>query len=55
MAKYVETKKNTYADHLSRLKYKQFRQLARKENRRFDNAPTKLPSELTPIEKLWIP
>ena len=52
---YVESQKNTYADHLSRMRYKQFRQLARKENRTFVKQPTPIPDIIYPMSKIWLP
>ena len=51
---YVESKKNTYADHLSRLRYKEFRALARKERKYFLGKPTPIPDILHPMEQLWL-
>ena len=45
---YIESKRNCYADHLSRLRYRQFRQLARKERRIFAKEPTPIPEILHP-------
>ena len=44
---------NRYSDFLSRLKYKEFRQLARSEGMKFDNKPTEIPEEVWPMEKIW--
>ena len=52
-AKHVPGKLNVYSDYLSRLKYKQFRQLARKENRQFSSTPANIPESLK-MEDLWI-
>ena len=50
-AKHVPGKFNTYSDHLSRLRYKQFWQLAKKENRAFANKCTPIPEEISDIGK----
>ena len=50
--KHVKSENNEYADHLSRLRYKQFRQLAHRRNKLFDNKPTPIPEELWPMSKL---
>ena len=52
-AKHVEGVKNTYSDHLSRMKYGEFRKLARKYKKRFNNKPTAIPEEIWPMEKIW--
>ena len=51
---YVPSKSNTYADYLSRLKYKEFRQLARTQNKKFNKNSTTIPRQLQDIEKLFI-
>ena len=53
-AKHVLGKANTYSDLLSRHKYKQFRTLARKEGKKFDNKPTPIPEEIWPMNKIWL-
>ena len=52
--KHVSGVRNKFADLLSRLKYKQFRSLARKLNKKFTNKPTEIPQELFPIDNLWL-
>ena len=52
-AKYVPSKENEFADLLSRLKYKQFLQLSKKLNKKFDKQATKVPVEMN-MEDLWI-
>ena len=53
-ARHISGKSNTYSDLLSRLKYKQFRQLARKEKKRFNNKPESIPQMIWPMEKIWL-
>ena len=43
---YVKSENNTFADLLSRLKYKQFRIKAREHKSDFNNSPTTLPQEI---------
>ena len=52
--KHVPGNLNTYSDNLSRLKYKQFWQQARKEKRKFNKIPMEIPEILWPMEKLWM-
>ena len=52
--KHVEGKENKMADFLSRLKYKEFRQEARKQKTKFKNYPADIPTELWPIDKIWL-
>ena len=52
---YIESKRNTLADLLSRMKYGQFRKQARIEGKTFNQKPTPIPEILDPIEKLWLP
>ena len=52
--RYIESIKNEFPDLLSRLKYKQFRIRSRKLGRHFNNKCTPIPSEIWPIEKIWI-
>ena len=51
---HVAGKNNIYADWLSRLEYKKFRQHARKIGRSFSNSPTQVSEDLWPMEKLWL-
>ena len=53
--KHVEGKLNTFSDLLSRMKYKQFWQFARKTNKLFNNKPTQIPGMLQDMKQLWIP
>ena len=50
---YVESKANTYADYLSRLKYHEFRAEAKKRGDFFNRNPIEIPECLIPMEKLW--
>ena len=50
--RYVRSSKNCYADLLSRLKYKEFLQLARSEKRVFHKKPTLVPEYLRDIQDL---
>ena len=52
-AKHVEGKMNTFSDCLSRMKYKQFWQHARKMNRDFKNKPEQIPQIIWPMGKIW--
>ena len=52
-AKHIPGKQNLFSDFLSRMKYRQFWQLARKEGRKFNNSPTPIPSDLQ-MSELWI-
>ena len=51
-AKYVDTKSNNISDALSRLQFDRFAELTKNLN--FDEQPTALPTELWPMEKLWL-
>ena len=53
-AKHVPGKLNTFSDNLSRMKYKQFWQQARKDKHHFNNKPCEIPSLLWPMNKLWL-
>ena len=53
-AKHVTGETNIYADRLSRLNYKEFRNLARKNNKKFNNKCTPIPDILIPMEKIWL-
>ena len=50
-AKHVSTKKNGPADSLSRLRIWKFMRLMK---HRVDDAPTKIPKQIWPIEKIWM-
>ena len=52
--KHIAGKSNIFSDLLSRMKYKQFWQHARKTGKKFDPKPKKIPSCLEDMEKLWI-
>ena len=52
--KYVKSEENSYADDLSRMRYKQFLQRAKSEKRTFDKYPREPPSAIYPINKLWL-
>ena len=52
-AKHVIGKSNTFADLLSRLKYKKFWQTARKNGKNFNNKPETLPEVIWPMQKIW--
>ena len=51
-ATYVETHKNEIADSLSRLQFDRFNRLTR--NMRMKSSPETIPTELWPMEKLWM-
>ena len=53
-AKHVPGNLNTFSDLLSRLRYKEFRNLARKKNMEFSKAHTPIPEELWPMNKVWL-
>ena len=53
-AKYVETKKNFFADSLSRFQITRFKQLSAKYHRQFDIHPTPIPELIWPPSKIWI-
>ena len=53
-ADHVRTADNKFADLLSRLKYKEFRCLARKQNIKFSRLNTELPSEMLPLSNLLV-
>ena len=53
-AKHVPGKFNKFADLLSRLKYKEFWQQARKTQRAFSKKPAQIPEILQDMKKLWI-
>ena len=51
--KHVPGKLNTYADWLSRMEYKKFKQHTRMAKEKFEHSPTPLPVELWPMKKIW--
>ena len=53
-AEHVPGVENIFSDRLSRLKYNEFRQEARKRNIYFKGTPTKIPDILWPMDKLWV-
>ena len=53
-ARHIGTKLNVFADHLSRLNYKEFRKTARKRKITFNKKPENIPLELTPMDKLFL-
>ena len=53
-AKHVMGKMNSYADLISRMKYREFRRLAKENGIRFANKPTPIPEILWPMDKLWL-
>ena len=53
-AKHVQSASNQFADLISRLEYKKFRQLARKLGKKFDRYNTPIPELLWPMSKLWV-
>ena len=50
-AKYVDTKSNYLADHLSRLRLDLFR---KEGGNSFEKDPTPVPQELWPMWKIWL-
>ena len=52
-AKHVPGRLNLYSDYLSRLKYKQFWQLAKREKRSFNSKPGIIPEELH-MPNIWL-
>ena len=53
-AHHVKGELNIWADSLSHLKYKQFKNLAKRHNRHFTPRPRELPSEIWPVDKVWV-
>ena len=53
-ARHVVGERNIFADHLSRLRYREFWQLARKQGKKFDNRCTPMPKAIWPPQKIWI-
>ena len=51
-AKYVDTKSNDISDALSRLQFNRFAELTKDLD--FEKEPTPLPTELWPMEKIWL-
>ena len=45
---------NIFADLLSRLKYKEFRALARKTGKKFNAKSTEMPEAIWPISSIWV-
>ena len=52
--KHVTSQDNKFADLLSRLKYREFRKLARSSNKYFEGKCTELPQQIWPPQKVWI-
>ena len=52
--KHVRGKNNIFSDLLSRMKYKQFWQWARKTNKSFNKKPCPIPELLTDMEQIWL-
>ena len=50
---YITSKDNVYADLLSRLQYKKFRQEAKKNGQIFSTSSTGIPEQLWPMNKIW--
>ena len=48
--KYVKSSENTLADHLSRMSIREFKRIAGD----IDDMPTPIPSQIWPVEKIWI-
>ena len=53
-AKHVSTKKNFYADALSRFQNSRFIKLGEKHRKLFSNFPEPMPEQIWPPEKIWI-
>ena len=53
-AKHIAGKLNKFSDLLSRLKYRQFRLLAKQEGLKFNGIATPIPVELWPMSKIWL-
>lgn len=49
-AKYVRSKENVWSDRLSRLKIQDFLN----SEIQWDNEPTEIPSDIWPIDKIWL-
>ena len=54
IVKHVPGVLNEFSDLLSRHKYKQFWQLARRRNKNFSKNPVTIPEEIWPISKIWL-
>ena len=53
-AKHVSGKLNRFSDLMSRMKYKEFRKLARTTGRSFERQHTPIPECLWPMENIWL-
>ena len=53
-AKWVKSEHNGYADALSRLQSKRFKQMANQEGRVFEENPCPIPDELVDVSKVWL-
>ena len=51
--KYVKSADNTYADLLSRLNYKEFRAVARRNGKKFSQKPRNIPAILSEMMEKW--
>ena len=52
--KYVESAKNVFADHLSRMKLDQFFDEVRKQGKKITQEPSQMPETIWPVSKIWI-
>ena len=52
--KYVKSQENTYADHLSRMRYDLFRKVAKQNGKYFRGRADSIPECLWPMEKIWL-
>ena len=53
-AKHVTSQNNKYADLLSRLQYRNFRRISKKEGKHFNNKPDDIPDDMWPISKIYL-
>ena len=53
-AKHVRTKKNDLADALSRMQFSRFNRLLTKKRKVMQKKAVDLPTEIWPIEKIWV-
>ena len=53
-AKFVPTKKNYYADALSRFQGGRLRKLATENNKEFDAVGEEIPEDIWPPQKIWV-
>ena len=53
-AKHVPGVLNQFSDRLSRLKYREFWALSRKQGRIFNKRSTPIPDEIWPMNKIWL-